>query len=241
MTDPLPTPGPLHDLTAFHRLAAARLGGFEHTTVPDEPGLRRAGVVLCAVEHGGVDSVIRFSQTVPPHSVVPVVHWVAAGNSWAEAESIHQSYLSGDIAEVRVFSAALSDTDRLGHERAMRCAYGLSGGATPAAPTGLTGTAGNRRISLNWLMSPGVTSYNVWRSTNGGMSFDLVATDLPETSYVDTAAATAWGCGQIRLPTRRGRPAGGATGCARPRRRSPGPPPRWMRRPSRWRSSRIRR
>ena len=58
MTDPLPTPGPLDDLTAFHRLAAARLGGFEHTTVPDEPGLRRAGVVLCAVEHGGVPSVI---------------------------------------------------------------------------------------------------------------------------------------------------------------------------------------
>ena len=39
MMDRLPTPGPLDDLTAFHRLAAARLGGFEHTTVPDEPGL----------------------------------------------------------------------------------------------------------------------------------------------------------------------------------------------------------
>lgn len=58
MTDPLAIPGPLDDLTAFHRLAAARLGGFEHTTVPDGPGLRRAGVVLCAVEHGGVPSVI---------------------------------------------------------------------------------------------------------------------------------------------------------------------------------------
>ncbi|KAB2387938.1 NUDIX hydrolase [Actinomadura montaniterrae] len=62
MTDPLPAPGPLDDLTAFHRLAAERLAGFEHTTVPDAPGLRRAGVVLCAVEDGGVPSVILIKR-----------------------------------------------------------------------------------------------------------------------------------------------------------------------------------
>lgn len=49
---------PFGDLAAFRSIAAERLGSFEHTTVPDEPGLRRAGVVLCAVEHDGVPSVI---------------------------------------------------------------------------------------------------------------------------------------------------------------------------------------
>ncbi|MFB4312375.1 NUDIX hydrolase [Actinomadura sp. GTD37] len=56
--DSLDDLGPLDDLGAFRTLAAGRLGAFAHTTVPDAPGLRRAGVVLCAVEHGGVPSVI---------------------------------------------------------------------------------------------------------------------------------------------------------------------------------------
>ncbi|TMQ92423.1 CoA pyrophosphatase [Actinomadura soli] len=44
---------PFDDLTAFRALAAERLGSFAHTTVADAPGLRRAGVVLCVVEHNG--------------------------------------------------------------------------------------------------------------------------------------------------------------------------------------------
>ncbi|MFI0412312.1 NUDIX hydrolase [Actinomadura sp. 3N508] len=49
---------PFGDLTAFRAVAAERLGSFAHTTVPDAPGLQRAGVVLCVVEHGGSPSVI---------------------------------------------------------------------------------------------------------------------------------------------------------------------------------------
>ncbi|NDU72779.1 NUDIX domain-containing protein [Actinomadura sp. DSM 109109] len=59
----VPSPGPLDDLSAFRALAARRLGSFEHTTVPDAPGLRRAGVVLCAVEHDGVPSVILIKRS----------------------------------------------------------------------------------------------------------------------------------------------------------------------------------
>lgn len=59
MTDPL---DPLGDLGAFRAVAAARLGSFRHTTVPDRPGLRRAGVVLCAVEHDGVPSVVLIKR-----------------------------------------------------------------------------------------------------------------------------------------------------------------------------------
>ncbi|MEU6034663.1 CoA pyrophosphatase [Actinomadura sp. NPDC047616] len=49
---------PLGDLTAFRESAAPRLRGFSHTTVPDSPGLRRAGVVVCVLEHDGALSVV---------------------------------------------------------------------------------------------------------------------------------------------------------------------------------------
>jgi len=41
---------------------------------------------------------------------------------------------------------------------------------------------------LNWLMSAGAASYNVWRSTNNGASYQLAATALTGSSYVDTNA-----------------------------------------------------
>ncbi|WP_018657016.1 NUDIX hydrolase [Actinomadura flavalba] len=49
--------GPLADLAAFRALAAERLGAFARTTVPDAPGLRRAGVVLCVVDDAAGPSV----------------------------------------------------------------------------------------------------------------------------------------------------------------------------------------
>jgi len=98
------------------------------------------------------------------------------------------NFLTGDIAEARLFGTALSDTDRIGHERAIRCQYGLVGGAVPSAPTGLTGTASNRQIRLNWLMAAGASGYNVWRSTNGVVSFYALASGLTVSSFVDDAA-----------------------------------------------------
>ncbi len=104
-------------------------------------------------------------------------------------QGVLNNFLSGDIAEVQIYSTPLSDTDRIGLERALKCKYGLSGGATPSAPAGLTGTAGNRQISLNWTLTPGATDYNLWRSTNNGATYEQIATGLSTSSYVDTHAA----------------------------------------------------
>ncbi|GAA3982505.1 CoA pyrophosphatase [Actinomadura viridis] len=60
MTDPLPAPPAT--LVSFREVAADRLGAFAHTTVPDSPGSRRAGVVVCVVEHQGVPSVILIKR-----------------------------------------------------------------------------------------------------------------------------------------------------------------------------------
>ena len=95
-------------------------------------------------------------------------------------------YLTGDIAEVQIYDTALSNSDRLAAEGALKCRYGLSESAVPLAPTQLTGVAGNRQVSLNWLLTTGAASCNLWRSTNNGASFLLIASGLTNSSYVDT-------------------------------------------------------
>lgn len=104
------------------------------------------------------------------------------------AQQTLNNYLSGDIAEVQIYNAPLSDSDRIGLERALKCKYSLTGEAVPATPTGLTATAGNRQISLNWALTAGAVSYNLWRSTNNGATYQLAATGLTTSSYVDTSA-----------------------------------------------------
>lgn len=105
------------------------------------------------------------------------------------AQGTLNNFYTGDIAEVQIYSAALTDTDRLGIERALKCKYNLTGGATPTAPTGLTLATGNRQVSLNWILSAGGSSYTLSRSTDNGASYQIVTTNLTTSSYVDTNAA----------------------------------------------------
>jgi len=59
--------------------------------------------------------------------------------------------------------------------------------AIPAAPTGLTATAGNAQVVLTWTASSGATSYNVYRGTTaGGESTTAVATGITTLSYTNT-------------------------------------------------------
>jgi hypothetical protein len=100
-------------------------------------------------------------------------------------------YLTGDIAEVKIFNSPLSDSDRTAEENALKCKYGIAGGgAPPAVPSGLTATAGNRQVTVNWMPVSGATGYNLWRSTNNGASYALLASGLPGTGFVDTNAVS---------------------------------------------------
>lgn len=56
----------------------------------------------------------------------------------------------------------------------------------PAAPTGLTATAGNALVGLSWTASSGATSYDLYRSTSTGQE-TLYQSGLTSTSYTDTA------------------------------------------------------
>jgi len=64
-----------------------------------------------------------------------------------------------------------------------------SGGSTPtvpAAPTGLTATAGNAQAALSWNAVSGATSYTVKRSTTSGGPYTNVATNVTTLSYTNT-------------------------------------------------------
>jgi fibronectin type 3 domain-containing protein len=62
-----------------------------------------------------------------------------------------------------------------------------SGVTVPAAPTGVTATAGTGKVTLGWTASSGATSYNVYRSTSsGGEGTTAYASGLTTTSYTDT-------------------------------------------------------
>lgn len=57
--------------------------------------------------------------------------------------------------------------------------------SVPAAPTGLTATAGNAQVSLSWTGNAQATSYNVYRGTSTN-SETLLKQGLSTTSYTDT-------------------------------------------------------
>ena len=57
----------------------------------------------------------------------------------------------------------------------------------PAAPSGLTATAGKGQVSLAWSAVPGATSYRVYRgASTGGEAATPVATGLTAPAFVDT-------------------------------------------------------
>jgi fibronectin type 3 domain-containing protein len=64
--------------------------------------------------------------------------------------------------------------------------YKVSSPTIPAAPTGLTATAGNAQVALSWTASSGATSYNVKRSTVSGSGYVSVASPTTA-SYTNTA------------------------------------------------------
>jgi hypothetical protein len=99
-----------------------------------------------------------------------------------------QYYLNGDIAEVKIYNAALSDADRLTDEGSLKCKYNLGSGIQPPAPTGIIATAGNRRVQLSWDPVVGANSYNIFSSTNPAGTFTPCASGLTATNFVDLTA-----------------------------------------------------
>ena len=94
-------------------------------------------------------------------------------------------FLNGDIAEIIVFEGALTDSEVLAHEDALRGKYGLANGSAPFTPSN-PAADGNR---ITWDEAPGARSYQVHRCDAPDGTFSIVAENLTATEYVDTSAA----------------------------------------------------
>ncbi|HTJ00556.1 MAG TPA: LamG-like jellyroll fold domain-containing protein, partial [Dongiaceae bacterium] len=100
------------------------------------------------------------------------------------AQQTLNNFLNGDIAEVQIYDAALSDADRGAVEGGLRCKYGLGSGVLPAAPTELSASFTGGQVTLDWQPVVGAASYQVFRSTNSAAGFSLVGDQVTATNYL---------------------------------------------------------
>jgi hypothetical protein len=98
------------------------------------------------------------------------------------------NYLTGDIAEVKIYSAALSDSERIAEENGLTCKYGLGAGAPPATPAGLTAGAGNRKAFVSWTPTVGATGYKLNWSVNSAGPYTQLTGNLATNSFLHTNA-----------------------------------------------------
>jgi len=62
----------------------------------------------------------------------------------------------------------------------------VTNASPPPPPTDLSATAGDAKVTLAWLQSPGASSYNVKRSTIHNGPYTTIATQVATTTFVDT-------------------------------------------------------
>lgn len=90
-------------------------------------------------------------------------------------------YLNGDIAEIIIFDTALTGSEVVANEDALRGKYGLSNGTVPGTPQNPTANGGR----LKWDESIGAKSYQVFRSLSAGGPFTQIAQNLTASEYTD--------------------------------------------------------
>jgi Glycosyl hydrolases family 2, sugar binding domain/Glycosyl hydrolases family 2/Glycosyl hydrolases family 2, TIM barrel domain/Concanavalin A-like lectin/glucanases superfamily len=105
------------------------------------------------------------------------------------AQQTQLYFLTGDIAEAKIYNTALSTSDRMADESSLRCKYGLGSGTAPSAPNGLSAVAGNRQVLLTWNPAVGATGYSLLWSTNLNGPYISQGGSLTATNYVDGRAA----------------------------------------------------
>jgi predicted phage tail protein len=115
--------------------------------------------------------------------------WAAESADTTSAVTSSSIYSSGAFR----FRDITSGSNRFSTLVGFDLATGRGSWATtvPAAPTGLSATAGTGQVSLSWGASAGASTYDVYRgTTSGGESTTPVATGLTGSSYADTGVSS---------------------------------------------------
>ncbi len=90
-------------------------------------------------------------------------------------------FFNGDIAEIIVFDGAMSASEQLTSENALRGKYALPSGTAPLVPTNPVATGAR----LTWTEALGAKTYQVFRSASIGGPFSLIAQNLTSSEFID--------------------------------------------------------
>jgi hypothetical protein len=98
------------------------------------------------------------------------------------------NYLTGDIAEVKIYDGIMNDADRAAVSSALAFKYGLAAAVLPRPPTDFGVVAGNHQASLSWSPLIEASTYIVSGSATVDGPFTPIAQNLTTASFVDLAA-----------------------------------------------------
>jgi hypothetical protein len=102
---------------------------------------------------------------------------------WQTWQTIHES-VSGASGLHNLY-AVFSGSSGLGNLNWFQ----FGGAVAPAAPTGLTATAGDGQVALSWSASSGATGYNLKRALVSGGTYTTITNGVVNTSYTDTSVS----------------------------------------------------
>ena len=95
------------------------------------------------------------------------------------------NYLTGDIAEVKIYDGIINDADRNAVSSALAYKYGI-GPAVPArAPADFLAVAGNFRATLTWTPVMEASTYTVSGAATPDGPFTQIAQNLTSSTFVD--------------------------------------------------------
>ena len=85
------------------------------------------------------------------------------------------SYTDANVSDGTTYYYVVTALNSYGESGNSNQASARPTATAPAAPTGLSATAGNQQVSLSWTASSGATSYNVKRSTGNGGPYTTIS------------------------------------------------------------------
>ena len=98
------------------------------------------------------------------------------------------NYLTGDIAEVKIYDGIMNDADRSAVSSALAYKYGIGPAVSARAPADFLVVAGNVRATLTWTPVMEANSYTVSRSATPDGPFTSIAQNLTSSTFVDLTA-----------------------------------------------------
>ena len=192
-------------------VAAAGNDGFSNDILPTYPASYDVGNIIAVAATTNTDGRASFSNygAVSVDLGAPGVDILSTtiGNtySYSSGTSMATPHVSGaaalvlsrcDLETAALRSTLLSTAQRVPALASITATGGRldvnsairSCMAPPAAPTGLTATAGNASVALSWSGVAGATGFTVKRSETSGGPYTALATNVTATTFVDSTA-----------------------------------------------------